>query len=212
MYTGGLPLWSADGKQILANEGKYEENKGWKHSAWRCNADGTNLTRLAIPETDEVDDWSPDGKCFVTVSDRHPPHGSGYQLYVMWPDGTAELRLTRGGLNCYPRFSPDSRRVAYTHQDDGNSVWVVNIDGTGAREILKEEGRTGVGASCWSPDGKQLVVQRFDWELDEKGKKFKSADGDHDYRLEIVDVDGKNRRVLRLDGLRLVHMGFPEWR
>ena len=213
MFTGSLPIWSPDGKQIIANEGKYEEDKGWKHSTWRCNNDGTDLTRLPIPETDEVDDWSPDGKWVVTVSDRHPPHGSGYQLYVMRPDGTEERRLTQDGLNCYPRFSSDSRSVVYGHQDKGgNSLWVVNIDGTGAREILKEDGLSSIGASCWSPDGKQIVVHRYDWELDEKGKKFKRAGNDHNDRLEIMDADGKNRRELRLDDLRPLDIGFPEWR
>ncbi|HZW30022.1 MAG TPA: hypothetical protein VFF52_04895 [Isosphaeraceae bacterium] len=42
------------------------------------HADGWGATKLPIPETDEVDDGSPDGDWLVTVSDRHLPHGSGY--------------------------------------------------------------------------------------------------------------------------------------
>jgi dipeptidyl aminopeptidase/acylaminoacyl peptidase len=213
MFTGSLPLWSPDGKQIIASESKNEEGKGWRHSTWRCNVDGTELTRLPIPETDEVDDWSPDGKWIVTVSDRHPPNGSGYQLYVMHPDGTEEKRLTQEGLNCYPRFSPDSRSIVYTHQRKGqNSIRVVNIDGTGTRDVLKAEGVGSVEQACWSPDGKQLVVHCFDWELDEKGKKIKHAGNDHNDHLEIMDADGKNRRELRLEDLQPRDIGFPDWR
>src|SRR5262245_10694944 len=43
MYSGWKPVWSPDGKQIIAHEGKYEEDKGWKHSNWRINIDGTEL-------------------------------------------------------------------------------------------------------------------------------------------------------------------------
>lgn len=216
MYTGSLPVWSPDGKQVIANDGKFEEDRGWKHSTWRANVDGTELVRLPIPEEDEVDDWSADGKWVVTVSDRHPPRGSGYQLYVMRPDGTDQRRLTQGGLNVYPRFSPDGQSIVYTHQDkNGNSVWVVNIDGTGAREVLKADGAMGTaanGAACWSPDGKQLVVHRYDWELDDKGRKIKRAGNDHSDRLEVLDADGKNIRQITLEDLRPLDMGHPEWR
>jgi dipeptidyl aminopeptidase/acylaminoacyl peptidase len=211
---GYLASWSPDGKEIIANEGELEEGKGWKHEAWRMKADGTDSAKLPIPETDEVDDWSPDGKWIVTVSDRHEPHGSGYQLYVMRPDGTEERRLTQGrGLNVYPRFSPDSRKVVYLHQEKGtNSIWVVNIDGTNARRILQEEDRAGIDGACWSPDGKHLTVARFDWELNEKGEKVRGIDKDYNHRLEIMDADGKNRKELKLDELKPVWMGHPDWR
>ena len=72
-----------------------------RDETWRFNVDGSGAVKLPIPETDEVDDWSPDGRWLVTVSDRHPPHGSGYQLYLMHPDGTDQRRLTEGrGLEC----------------------------------------------------------------------------------------------------------------
>ncbi len=205
--------WSPDSKQLIVREGNYEEGKGWKHEAWRMNANGTDPIKLSVPETDEVSDWSADGKWLVTVSDRHEPKGSGYQLYVMKPDGTGEKRITQGkGLNVYARFSPDSRKIVYTHQEKGvNSLWVVNVDGTGAKQILREEGLAGIEAACWSPDGKHLAVSRFDWEM-EDGKKIRRAGTDHNDRLEIMDADGKNSRELKLDELKIVGLGHPEWR
>src|SRR5262249_56273924 len=122
---GSLALWSPDGKHLVVNQGKFA-NEAWSHHTWHMGADGSGAKKLPIPETDEVDDWSLDGQWFVTVSDRHPPHGSGYQLYVMRPDGTGQRRLTEGGLNCYPRFAPDGRRIVYIRQTakEGNSLWV----------------------------------------------------------------------------------------
>ncbi len=214
VFDRGRPAcWSPDGKQIIVHDGKFEEGTGWRHEAWRMNADGTDVIKLTIPETEEINDWSPDGKWIVTVSDRHEPKGSGYQLYVMKADGTQERRLTKaGGLNVYARFSPDSRKVVYVHHEKGiSSVWTVNIDGTDAKEILKEEGLAGIDGACWSPDGKQVLVARFDWELDGDGKKFRRPDSDDPCRLEIMDADGKNGKELKLE-LTPIWVGKPEWR
>ncbi len=211
---GYLAGWSPDSKQVLVDNGKFEEGKGWKHEVWRMNANGTDVIKRSLPETDEVNDWSADGKWLVTVSDRHEPKGSGYQLYVMKPDGSGERRITQGrGLNVYAKFSPDSGKVLYLHQEKGaNSLWTVKIDGSGASQLLKEEDLVGIDAGCWSPDGKHVAVARFDWQRAEDGSKVLKIDEDHNYRLEIMDPDGKNRKELKLDDLKPIWIGQPEWR
>jgi RNA polymerase sigma factor (sigma-70 family) len=209
---GGTASWSPDGKHIVVCKNKLE-GKSWTAQTWRIDANGHNAKELPIPKTDEVDDWSPDGKWFVTVSDRHPPHGHGYQLYLMHPDGSGELRLTKDGLNCYPRFSPDSKRIVYAHQTakEGNSVWVVDIDGKNAHKIIAEEDLVSPDFACWSPDGKSLAVTRFKWEQDEKGVRF-GGKADPDYHLLIMDADGKNRRRVELQDAKIRWLGHGEWR
>ncbi len=117
----------------------------------------------------------------------------------MHSDGTDQRRLTEDrGLNVYPRFSPDSRRVAYLHQDRGiNSLWVVNIDGTGRRQILQDENDTSADHLRWSPDAKSLAYKLFDWQRDEKGKEFLDPEKAN-MRIAIMDDDGKNSRPLIL--------------
>jgi Tol biopolymer transport system component len=106
-------------------------------------------------------------------------------------------------LNVYPRFSPDSRRVAYLHQEDGvNSLWVVGIDGIGRREVYRDENNTSPDHFCWSPDGKSLAYVLKDWQRDEKGAKFIDDLEKANMRLEIRDADGNNRRPLRLPSAR----------
>jgi len=101
----GRPVWSPDGKHLVAtkeedldkdNE-KDRKTPAWRDETWRIDADGSNPVKLPIPDTDAVADWSPDGQWFVTSSDRHPPFGHGYQLYLMKTDGTQQRRLTKGG-------------------------------------------------------------------------------------------------------------------
>jgi WD40-like Beta Propeller Repeat len=106
--------------------------------------------RLPVPETDSVEDWSPDGQWFITCSDRHPPHGASYQIYLMKVDGTEQCRLTEGRLNVHSRFCPDGRKIVYICQTakGENSVWVVDVDGKNPRQILKEINLVAPG-SAW---------------------------------------------------------------
>jgi Tol biopolymer transport system component len=72
---------------------------------------------------------------------------------------SAMRRLTFGGQNRYPIWSPDGRRVAFQSDRDGDQgVFVQNADGTGALERLTkaQEGDEHLPES-WSPDGKHLL-------------------------------------------------------
>jgi Tol biopolymer transport system component len=170
---------------------------------------------VPVDATDAVDDWSPDGKWLLTSSDRHPPHGFNYQLYLVRLDGKGQRRLTRDGLNCYARFSPGGRRVAYQRSDrGGRSIRVVDADGKNPRTVLAERGLTTVDSACWSPDGKRLAIVVFDWQQDKKGEKFLDDQERANYRLVIADVDGKDRRELKLAKVtKLIEVGHcPDWR
>ncbi|MFL5335318.1 MAG: M56 family metallopeptidase, partial [Geminicoccaceae bacterium] len=66
----GRPIWSPDGKHLVAtkqenldkdNE-KDRKTPAWRDETWRIDADGSNPVQLPIPDTDSVEDWSPDGQ------------------------------------------------------------------------------------------------------------------------------------------------------
>jgi Tol biopolymer transport system component len=214
----GRCIWMPDSKHLLVTKGTYIEKQGWKCETWHVSSVGLEKYKLAVPDTDFVNDISPDGKWIVTSTDRHPPQGSGYQLYAMRLDGTEQRRLTKDGLNVGARIAPDSRRIAYLFQNrDGNKLKLINIDGTGEETLLAENGAAdSVDGFAWSPDGRRLAVIRYDWQLDANGKRFRSVDHDANYRIEIMDADGGNRRRLELQGAEpeadVLELSSPDWR
>jgi Tol biopolymer transport system component len=191
----GQPIWSPDGKYLVATKPEFVAGR-WKTETWRMDADGSNPTRLPVPDTDWVNDWSPDGQWFAVGTDRHPPHGASYQIYLMKTDGTQQRRLTAGRLNASSRFCPDGRKIVYICQTakGENSIWVVDVDGQNAREILTEVDLATPHGVFWSPDGKRLaVILIHPWE---KGQMKPGVPTN--FRIQIMDADGHNRQELKL--------------
>jgi Tol biopolymer transport system component len=210
----GVWSWSPDGKQLIRSTSHFSEDDKSHDVTSLVNLDGSEQKVLPIAETDEIDDWSPDGKWLVAVTNREAPFGRGYQLYRMRPDGTEELRLTKNGLNCYPRFSPDSSQILYLHDTAaaGGSLHIINVDGTNDREVIREENLQAIDGGCWSPDGRRLAIVRHNWKL-ENGKRTMPDRKDMKWYIEIMDTDGKNRRELPLvDAGEIFMLTLPSWR
>ena len=95
--VGFNPFWSPDGKQLMMAVGKGEVpgTKMTNTETLIVNADGSEPRKLPIAETEQVDDWSPDGTWVLTGS--HRDEGVGYQIYRMRLDGTEARRLTTTG-------------------------------------------------------------------------------------------------------------------
>jgi Tol biopolymer transport system component len=90
----------------------------------------------------------------------------------------------------------------------------VDIDGKNAREIVKEINLAAPHGAFWSPDGKQIAVSMFNWELDENGRPISRAGSDAaDYHFLIMNADGTNRRRLQLQGATFRFIGsLGDWR
>jgi dipeptidyl aminopeptidase/acylaminoacyl peptidase len=207
----GSVSWSPDGRQLIVTRCLSEPGDAMRCETWRIDADGSGATRLPIPEADLVEDWSPDGGWLVTVSDRHPPSDRGCQLYLVRPDGTEPRRLTEGpSLNVFPRFSPDGRQIAYHRQSfDGDSIWVVDLDGGSRRPVLQEEDDVFPQQGGWSPDGRSLACTMMKWSRDQEGRKVLGGPGQPDPWIVIVDVDSKERRELRPPHVMAIE--WPTW-
>jgi imidazolonepropionase-like amidohydrolase/Tol biopolymer transport system component len=98
-------------------------------------------------------DVSPDGKeiLFDMLGD----------IYSI-PIGGGEAKLLRGGhaFQVQPRFSPDGKKVLFTSDEGGgDNIWVMNRDGSSARQVTKESFRL-LNNGAWSPDGEYIVARK----------------------------------------------------
>jgi len=216
----GRASWSGDGKRLIVSDPlNLNAQRGFQ--TWRLDADGSHPTRLPLPETDAVLDWSPDGEWLLVASGRDDPDApvsyTCRPIYVMRPDGTEARRLIEAtdatplkgsGIAATRRFSPDGRKVFYEQYDlkpgGKASYWVVDRDGQDRRRIDPQDNQ-GIGSPQWAPDGSGLVVTAIASELDEDGKRKRVAGTG----LDFLDLDGHRRRIAILPHN---HLRILEWR
>lgn len=138
----GDPAWSPDGERIAFvaaspwDPGSFESPG--RPQIYVMNADGSSVRRLTSfghGPTNLV--WSSDGAslAFGTFSS---------DIFVMGADGGSPRRIVTSLVaadgsfeNTDPAWSPDGRRLLFTRNaEDGSSVWVVDADGSGERELI----------------------------------------------------------------------------
>jgi tricorn protease len=77
-------------------------------------------------------------------------------IWVSSRDGSTVRRLTSGGHEGKPIFSPDGSQIAFTGDYDGTrGVYVVAAAGGEPRRLTYHP--ADIGVAGWSPDGKQIV-------------------------------------------------------
>lgn len=108
-------------------------------------------------------------------------------IYIMNPDGTERVNLTRhNAKDSEPTWSPSGRHILFTSdRDGGNDIYRMNADGTNVRRIFKKWAKRSNPA--WAPDGQQIAYFREDEET-----------------IYIADIDGVNEK-------RLVNGWHPTW-
>jgi len=67
-------------------------------------------------------------------------------------------QLTSSSNDRVPRWSPDGKRIAFQSQRSGRwEIWLMNADGTGARQLTSTGTVQGVVNPVWAPDGRRLA-------------------------------------------------------
>jgi Tol biopolymer transport system component len=97
---------------------------------------------------------SPDGRQIVlTVAT-----GTDSDVWIHDIQRGATTKLTSGGRNLWPLWSPDGTRVAYASSREGSTnVYWRRADGSGAEEQVTSSAYTVIPQS-WTRDGRYLVV------------------------------------------------------
>ena len=86
----------------------------------------------------------------------------GSDIYIMNPDGSDRINLTRhDAADSEPTWSPSGRHILFTLDRDGdNDLYRMNADGTNVRKIFEKWANRSNPA--WSPDGRQIAYFRGD--------------------------------------------------
>ena len=100
--------------------------------------------------------WSPDGKEMAYCAFREVDGKQEVDVYTIPAAGGAEKRLTAGGFNDGPEYSPDGRYIWYNSTKSGlMQLWRMGADGTDPTQM------TGNDRNNWfahvSPDGKKVA-------------------------------------------------------
>ncbi len=152
----------------------------------------TGEPRLVTPESPSfLHGWSPDGKEMAYCAFRQVDGKREVDVYVCPAEGGPEKRLTDGGFNDGPEYSPDGKHIWFNSTRSGlMQVWRMNRDGSAPTRMTKNE------ENCWfghvSPDGKRVVYIVY-----HKGH-LKPDEHLPNMQCEIwgMDADGGNARRL----------------
>ena len=114
---------------------------------------------------------SPDGSrvVFAGLTDREGPSCHDGALFAVDAAGGAaevlwESQVPQNGIVRLPTFSPDGTQIAFAdgYCDSDHSVWVMNADGSDARQIVTDQntplGATHVSGLAWSPAGDRIAL------------------------------------------------------
>ena len=102
---------------------------------------------------------SPDGKIIAFTVQRVDLENNlkPVQIYTVPLEGGQPTQITsEGGLNERPRWSPDSKQIAFVSDRGGSEqIWLMSADGSGAKQVTNLA--TEAGGVLFVPDGKRLV-------------------------------------------------------
>ena len=143
--------WSPNGKRVVFAR-DYAVGTSREHlDIVVINADGSGLHAFGLHglNGEPSCSWSPDGRRIVWGT----PHG----FAIANPNGSGLRQRRVANFDGSPVFSPDGKRIAFRrHEHRGESIDIVNVDGSGLKRVKAFAG--GLGDKIdWSPDGSRIA-------------------------------------------------------
>ncbi|MCK5344161.1 MAG: PD40 domain-containing protein, partial [Candidatus Heimdallarchaeota archaeon] len=89
--------------------------------------------------------------------------GKDFDIWTFELNAGNLVRLTFGGTNRSPIWSPDNKQIAYYSNINGKrTLNIKNADGSGNVKILTEKLPSRAYIGAWTPDGQSLLVDTYD--------------------------------------------------
>ena len=147
----------------------------------------TSIVMLAM---DQALAAAPATAKIVFASSLNVKAKGGSDIYIMNPDGTGRVNLTKhNAKDSEPAWSPSGRHILFSSDRDGvdgvNDLYRMRADGKDVRRVFKQFANRS--SPVWSPDGQQIAYYHGD-----------------EQAIYIADIDGKNEE-------RLVEGWDPTW-
>lgn len=173
------PAWSPDGKRIA-----FVYMKDGLEVISTINVDGSEMKEWTPRSIKGIHpNWHPDGTklAYCTDDDLAPPRKNDADIMVIdMATGKASTLIT-GGVNTYPSFSPDGKRIAFRRMigEMNSEVFIANADGSGAKNISNHQSFDGWPS--WSPDGTRIAF---------------ASNRNSSYQIFTMSPDGTDVRLL----------------
>lgn len=157
------------------------------------------LKRIGDPQISPDARWVAFTVTTVDVEKNTKPR----QIWLVPLAGGAPKQITTEGNNDTPRWSPDSKKLAFvsTRGNGGSSqIWMMNHDGTGATQVTKLASEAA--GVKWSPDGKALIFV---------SEVYPQCNADNECNAKRIEAAEKNKVKARTY-TALLYRHWTEWR
>jgi TolB protein len=185
------PAWSPDGKRIA-----FVLIRGGREQIHLMNPDGTAVELLTPADVKTIHpNWNSDSRslAYCTDDDLKPPKKNPAQIYSIEISSRKITKLIEGGVNTYPAWSPDGKKIAFRRMlgESNSEVFLANADGTEVRNLTNDPAFDGWPA--WSPDGTKIAF---------------ASNRRGSYEIYIMNPDGRGvRKVANNEGRATA----PQW-
>lgn len=143
-WNDGTARWanvSPDGTMIA-----YDGDRGGGRRIYFLGTNASQQFRYEI--IGEQADWAPDSQRIVYRSGRNNQTG----LWISNRTDSGHVRITTGGADSFPAWSPDGKTIAFSRDVGGNvDIYRVNIDGTELTRLTDAPGHDTLPA--YLPNG-----------------------------------------------------------
>jgi len=184
--VASAPVFSSDGQRIFYTRGMASTTyvgttpvTTWTYSIWSMDKNTSIATQYVEGSSPE---YIPGDKLLFTKANTSTSQGEIWMLDLKSGQETLILRDNLRGFST-PKISADSKRIlcvgsvkGTTPAESNLDIFMVNIDGTGFRQITFHPGNDN--SPCWAPDGKSIYF------LSQRGNEKGSY---HVWSIDIIN-------------------------